>query len=50
MYMYVHTFQLKIQRLKVTGLCKTKTDIVVEQVKPLLSADSLQDVCKLSKI
>lgn len=40
----IDDLKLKVQRLKVTGLCKTKTDIIVEQVKPLLSADSLQDV------
>ena len=46
--MSVYTIQLKIQHLKVTGLCKTKTDIVVEQIKPLLSASSLQDVSYIS--
>ena len=30
-----------------SGLCKTKNDIVVEQIKPLFLADSLQSVSDL---
>ena len=39
-----HTTQVHVSRIHVAGLQRTKNDIVVEQVKDILHATSLQDL------